>query len=269
MNVDSIKIGDKTKYDIVIIDEFHHSAAKTYRKLNEKNWSNIYYRFGLTATPFRSKDTERLLLESVLSKVIYEVPYEVCVQKGYIVPLEVFYVSLHSRKIKGNQNSWPAMYKELVTNCEPRNTIIQELLLKFHANKVPTICLVKEISHGESLSCDGAFNFVSGQNDERHLIDDFCEGKINTLIGTEGVLGEGIDTKPAEVIIIAGLGKSKNRLMQSIGRGFRRYPGKESCKVIIFKDSSHKWAINHFKEQCKVIKEQYGVIPVEIKVDNQ
>lgn len=263
-NVDSIKIGDKTKYDVVIIDEFHHSGAKTYRNLNEKNWNRTYYKFGLTATPFRSKDEENILLESVLSQVIYEVSYQLAVDKGYIVPMEAFYIEVPPTKPKGNQRSWPTIYKELVTNCDARNAVLIDLLLKIHVTNASTICLVKEISHGDNLSQDGVFPFVSGQNDERYTIDLFNKGTIKTLIGTDGVLGEGIDTKPAEFIIIAGLGRSRNRFMQGCGRGFRLYPGKGSCKIIIIKDNSHKWCLNHFKAQCKILKEEYGVIPLQL-----
>jgi superfamily II DNA or RNA helicase len=264
MNVDSINIGDKTQYDCVIIDEFHHSGAKTYRKLNQINWKNTYYKFGLTATPFRSKDNERLLLESVLSQVIYEISYKTAVEKKYIVPMEAFYIEVPMVKIKGDKTSWPTMYSELVVNNKTRNEVIHRLLITFLRNQLSTICLVKEINHGEILSNRAVFNFVCGANDERYLIDYFNNGTIKTLIGTDSILGEGIDTKPCEVIIIAGLGRSKNRFMQSCGRAFRSYIGKTSCKVIIIKDLSHRWCVSHFKEQCKILKEEYDTIPTQL-----
>jgi superfamily II DNA or RNA helicase len=54
--------------------------------------------------------------------------------------------------------------------------------------------------------------------------------------------------------------------MQQCGRGFRRYEDKESCKIILIKDSSHKWTKQHFKAQCKILEEEYGVIPLKINV---
>ncbi len=262
-NVDGIKIGDKTPYDLVIIDEFHHAAAATYRKLNQYNWYCVYHRIGLTATNFRSQENELLLLESVLSRVIYEIPYQLAVDQGYIVPMEAYFIEVPLTKIKGNSKSWPSMYRELVVNNQVRNDIIHSLLLKLQGQGLSSICLVKEIAHGDTLAKD-QFGFVSGQNDERYLIEAFNKTKIRTLIGTDGVLGEGVDSRPAEYIIIAGLGKAKTRFMQGCGRGFRVYPGKESCKIIIFKDNSHKWAISHFKEQCKHLKDEYGVVPKQL-----
>ena len=67
-------------------------------------------------------------------------------------------------------------------------------------------------------------------------------------------------------IILAGLGKSKNAFMQQCGRGVRRYGDKQSAKIIIFRDASHKWSLAHFKEQVKILQEEYGVTPAKLEV---
>lgn len=264
-NVDSLKLNKEIiGYDSVIIDEFHHSGAKTYRKLNDKCWNGIYYRFGVTATPFRSQDHEKILLESVLAEVIYEIEYSTAVEKGYIVPMEAYYIDIPHTKI--SSKSWREVYSTLVVNNEARNNLIHKLLIKLHANKLSTLCLVKEISHGNILGAQGAFPFVSGQNDERHLIEGFSKGEIKTLVGTTGVIGEGVDTKPCEYVIIAGLGKSRNAFMQQCGRAFRTYAGKESCKVIIFRDVSHKWTRDHFNTQYRILVQEYDVVPLKLEI---
>lgn len=253
-------------YDCVIIDEFHHSGATTYRKLNKKAWSGVYYKFGLTATPFRSKDEERLLLESVLSQVIYQIAYQKAVKKGYIAPLEAYYYEIPKQKVKGYR--WAEVYSELVVNNQPRNQLIANLLEDLNAAGASTLCLVKEIKHGENIQKLLTFDcaFVKGENDNnRMLIVEFLLRQRQCLIGTTGVLGEGVDTKPAEYVIIAGLGKSKNQFMQQSGRSFRVSPGKESAKLILILDRSHRWSISHFKAQCKYLLEEYGITPTKLK----
>lgn len=253
--------------DMVLIDEFHHSASATYRKLNEKAWSKVYYRFGLTATPFRSDDNERLLLESVLSKIIYKIYYTTAVEKKYIVPVEAYYVEIP--RSYTSSTKWAGVYSDLVVNNEVRNKIIRDILLKFYNGNAATLCLVKEIDHGlkiltqiNRVTNNDPTQFVHGECKDG--IDSFNSGQEISLIGTYGVLGEGIDTKPAEFVIIAGLGKSKNAFMQQVGRCLRTYPGKESGKVIIFSDSSHKWTRSHFSEQCKILLDEYGVTPIRL-----
>lgn len=267
-NVDALDDKKVATQDCVIIDEFHHSGAKTYRKLNRTAWSKVYYKFGLTATPFRSQDNERLLLESVLSKVIYKIEHKDAVKKGYIVPIEAYYIEVPKTKTDGY--TWSEVYKDLVVNNESRNALLHEILSNFHANNIPTLCLVKEIAHGEKLSELTGIPFANGESgNAKRLIDAFNSGKISCLIGTTGVLGEGIDTKPAEYIIIAGLGKSKNAFMQQVGRGFRTFPGKESCKVILFHDKSHKWTKAHFREQLRFLREEYNVMPVQLNMSRK
>jgi superfamily II DNA or RNA helicase len=268
-NVDSLDAGEELhSYDCVIIDEFHHSGAKTYRKLNKKAWKNIYYKFGLTATPFRSQENERLLLESVLSKVIYRVDYQKAVKNGYIVPMEAYYYDLPKRDVEGY--TWQQVYKELIVNNELRNRIIAELLKLLASSKMSTLCLVKEIQHGDNIASLTGCGFANGLNeDTQMLIAGFNKAKLTVLVGTTGVIGEGVDTKPAEFIIIAGLGKSKNAFMQQVGRGFRVYPGKQSCKIILFRDPSHKWTIAHFKAQVKYLRDEYGIEPVKLPLPSE
>lgn len=264
-NIDALTEENCSGYDCVIIDEFHHSGAKTYRKLNKKAWAKTYYKFGLTATPFRSQDNEKILLESVLDEVIYTIDYKTAVDNGYIVPIEAYYYELP--KIKSVGYKWAEIYKELVVDNEYRNELISDLLKMLKHSNISTLCLVKEIAHGSKLSKLSNTHFANGDNDDTvDLISFFNQEKIRTLIGTTGVLGEGVDTKPCEFVIIAGLGKSKNQFMQQCGRSFRKNSCKQSCKVIIFKDNSHRWTRDHFKAQCKYLLDEYGVIPVKLEL---
>lgn len=267
-NIDSKNLQKPGKYDMIIIDEAHHVAAKTYRDLNKRYWGNIYHRFFFTATPFRTRDEEQLLFESIAGQVIYRIGYKEAVDLGAIVPIEVFYIELPKSPLKGvNIGHWPSVYNALVVHNEARNKLIAELLQGLDKGSISTLCLVTEIAHGENLKKLTGGYFASGVNDDtKHYIDLFNREVLTTLIGTTGVLGEGIDTRPAEWVIIAGLGKSRPRFMQQCGRGLRKYAGKESCKVIIFKDNSHKWTKAHYAAQVKILKEEYGIVPIKLDI---
>jgi superfamily II DNA or RNA helicase len=178
--------------------------------------------------------------------------------------MEAYYYEVPKKKTQGVK--WAGVYAELVVNNDTRNDLIAALLTQLRLHNVSTLCLVKEIAHGEQLSKLANVHFANGQNeDSQDLITFFNQGKIRQLIGTTGIVGEGVDTKPAEFIIIAGLGKSKNQFMQQVGRGFRKFEGKESCKIIIFLDRSHKWTREHFKAQLKILEEEYGVIAQKLE----
>ena len=261
-NIDSKNLYRESNYDCLIIDECHHVAARTYQNLNKKYWKKIYYRYFLTATWGRNNNNENLLFEGIAGEVIYKLSYKEAVKKNYIVPVEAYYIELPKKDTEAF--TWAQVYKELVVENEYRNEIILDLFNSLDKAQISTLCLVKEVKHGHNLK---GYYFANGQDENsRKFIKDFNKRHINILIGTTGILGEGVDTKPCEYVIIAGLGKAKSAFLQQIGRGVRVYPNKESCKVIIFKDASHKFTLRHYKEQCKILKEELGIVPMKLDI---
>lgn len=264
-NIDSPNLKKLTDFDCLIIDEAHHVAAKTYQKLNKSNWAGIYYRVFLTATPFRNQTEETLLFEGIAGTDVFTLTYKDAVKKGYIVPLEAFYIELPKRST--DAVSWQQVYNELIVNNADRNAIIAQLLLNLSIAGKSTLCLVKEIKHGNNLSDLTGIAFANGQDeDTRVFIGAFASNKIKSLIGTTGVVGEGVDTKPCEFAVIAGLGKAKSALMQQFGRAVRTFPGKETGKIILFKDKSHKFTIRHYNEQVKLLLDEYGIVPIKLEI---
>lgn len=262
-NIDSASLKTPAGFDCLIIDEAHHIAAKTYQKLNRTAWKDICYRFFLTATPFRNDKEETLLFEGIAGDVIYQLSYKRAIKEGYIVPVEAYYIDLPKQQT--DAYTWAEVYRDLVVNNYERNSIIAKLAGAL-GNK-STLILVKEIAHGEILSAIGGIPFVNGQDEaSREYIKFFNYEDEKVLIGTAGIIGEGVDTKPCEYVIIAGLGKAKSAFMQQVGRAVRTYPGKESAKVILFRDPSHKFTLRHFREQVKILKEEYGVTPIKIEL---
>jgi superfamily II DNA or RNA helicase len=263
VNIDSPRLASMKDYDCLIIDECHHAAAKTYQKLNKTAWTNIFYRYFLSATFFRNQQNEQLLFESIAGQVIYELPYLKARVLGIVVPVEAYYYDVPLSF--PDCYTWNEVYEALIVSHEERNQMIAMLLMQLQDGNASTLCLVKEIRHGQTLSDLTGIPFVNGQDEEsRHLIQKFNNKEITCLIGTTGILGEGVDTKPCEYIIVAGLGKAKSAFMQQVGRAVRTFPDKESAKIILFRDKSHKFSLRHFNIQAKVMKEVYGVKPIKL-----
>lgn len=265
-NIDSKRLLKLKEFDCLIIDEAHHVAAKTYRDLNKKAWGSIYHRYFFTATPYRSRNEENILFESIAGEVIYEVTYETAVEKGYICPVEAFYVNLPSEKLD-LIGSYASVYKKGVVQSHKLNEFVAELLLKFHANNFSTLCIVKEIEHGENLVSLSGAAFANGQSEDcRALINWFSSGKLKILIGTHGVVGEGVDSRACEYVILPTPVKSKNLFMQIVGRAVRKYPGKESAKIILINNQNHIWFKKAFKEQCKILKDEFNTVPAKLEI---
>lgn len=263
LNIDATELPMHTNYDILIIDECHHAAAKTYRRMNKISWNKIYHRFLFTATPFRNDSEETLLFEAICGQIIFELPYKRAVAMGYIVPVEAYYIDCDTQLTDGF--TYREVYNDLVVNNKDRNEKIAVLLNRL--KDYSTLCLVREVKHGKKIEVLTGFNFTHGEDDEsREFIRQFNSGGIMTLIGTTGIMGEGIDTKPAEYVIIAGGGKAKSQFMQAIGRALRNYPGKTSAKIIIFRDTSHRFMTKHFNLQKKILLDEYGVRLIKLSL---
>lgn len=257
-NIGSSSLKNAKDFDLLVIDEAHHSASKTYQTLNKTAWAGIYYRLYLTATPFRNQTEETLLYEGIAGPVRYALSYSDAVKGGYIVPVEGYY--LEAPKQPTDAYTYAEVYRELVVRNEARNGLIARLITSLNESNKAALCLVKEIEHGETLAAMTGLPFANGQDEAtRGYIDAFNSGEIKVLIGTTGILGEGVDTKPCEFVVVAGLGKAKSAFQQQIGRAVRRYGDKESAKVIIVRDASHKFTLRHFNAQKKILLEEYQV----------
>jgi len=266
-NIDSPHLKTQTDYDCLIIDECHHSAAKTYRKLNKTAWKSIYYRFSFTATPFRSRDEEQMLYESVAGQVIYTVDYQTAVKNKWIVPMEAYYVEIPKENSKVSYSNYHAAYRDCIVNNESRDLYVFRLLDSLRHSGSSVLGLVREVYHGDKISQQTGIHFTSAEDDLYAIkLKKFNNGELKVLLGTYGLLGEGVDTKICEFVVILTPVKSKNLFMQMCGRAFRNYPGKESCKIILIKDNSHKWFLTSFKQQVKILKDEYNIIPVKLEV---
>lgn len=264
-NIDSAFLKDYSDFDLLMIDECHHTAAKTYQQLNKHVWNNIYYRFFFTATYFRNDTNEQLLFEGIAGDPVYELTYKEAIAKKYIVPVEAYYIDLPKQET--DAYTWAEVYSTFVVNYEHRNLLIAKTLLSLEKAGKSTLCLVKELKHGYTLSDLTNLPFSNGQDEvSKDFIRLFNKGEVKTLIGTTGILGEGVDTKPCEYVIIAGLGKAKSAFLQQIGRGVRTYPGKETCKIVLFRDTSHKFTLRHYREQCKILKEELDIVPLKLEI---
>lgn len=265
-NIDSNALKTATEYDCLIVDEAHHVAASTYQRLNKTAWTGIRYRYFFTATPFRNQTEEQLLFEGISGQIIYQLSYKDAVSQKLIVPIEAYYIDLPKQNT--DAYTWAQVYSELVVKNDYRNEVIANLAMDLAISGRKILVLVKEVAHGAAISKISGMPFVNGQDESSRMwIERFNSPQVpGLLIGTEGILGEGVDTKPCEYVIIAGLGKAKSAFMQKIGRAARNYPGKETAKIIIFRDSSHKYTLRHFNEQKRILLEEYGVKTIKLDI---
>lgn len=265
-NIDSPALKTATDYDVLILDECHHSAATTYRKLNRTAWKNIYHRYFFSGTFFRSQESEQLAFEGIAGRCVYNFSYLEAVAAKVVTPVEAYFFDLPIQEMKGTESDWHSVHNELIVNNEKRNALICSLLITLKANGISTLCLTKEVAHGRALAAATDIPFACGEEDTTTtLLANFNSKAPSCLIATSGVAGEGVDTRPTEYVILAGGGKSQVQFQQQVGRALRLYPGKISGKLVLFRDASSKYLLDHFNQCVKYLKQEYGVKIVKLE----
>ncbi len=228
----------------------------------------MYFRMFTTATAYRSREAENIVLESITGPVMYRLEDQVAVEKKLILPIEVYYYDLPITKLPPAESSladYRKVYETFVVNNEHRHVITTHIMKSLYARGLSTLTLVKEIAHGERIAQLTGCAFANGQSDETPwLIEKFSDGGIKTLCATSQICGEGCDTRAAEWLVLAGGGRSRNQLVQAIGRVRRKFGNKTSGKVIMFRDASHRFLLDHFEAQCHYIEDEYGIKPCKL-----
>ena len=250
------------QFSQLIFDEFHRSAADGVRDDFKNCLSEIYYRYGLTATNFKNDPNSNIYLESVLSDTLYSVTTIDAINQGYIRPLVSFFFNMPNKNIKSKGN-YKADVPLFIDNNQARNNIIIENVKRMIQNNIPTIILVEHIGHGrqlqQALGKDALF--LNGQDESSaynmQMVKKFNNLEIPCLIGTD-VLGEGVDTKAAGAIFNCGGGKAESELMQKCGRVVRNFKDKQVGYYFDFIDNGQKNLIAHSKKRMSIIEEVYG-----------
>ena len=258
--------------DALFSDEFHHAGSKSYTDLLA-GLDHVYYRFGFTGT-FLRNDNKTLDMWGVLSNKLYSYPAWKAIEEGFLTPVKVL---VHTLQGSGSRN-YQKEYK--MNYCREREDGGEELLFRikhivqdFAKTDDQILILVNrkdaagKIIH-KYLDAEGVDNtYISGDDTKEHIqqsIVDFNDKKIRVLIGSS-VIGEGIDIRSTDHLIMAQGGKSEIAIVQASGRAVRLYEGKEVAYIHDFRFIGTKYMEKHLGQRIDIYKNNFD--PEIIEVD--
>jgi superfamily II DNA or RNA helicase len=251
---------------IIIVDEFHHAAARTYRQIFDR-CKHVYYRFGLTGTFFRSGE-DGLAMHALLSNTVHKVSSkELCV-RGFLVPTKVCFLPVEAPRLRGLPTTafqgGHGTYG--IEQHEVRNKMIRRVVRSLHKSGRKTLVLVGTKAHGRLLCRDlrrfihdapqgcefESVEFVSTDVDrsrQARILDSFlADQEVRVLIGTS-LLGEGVDLPAADALVYARGGSAEVTLVQNAYRVGTAMPGKMSALIVDFADRHHRKLLEHSQER--------------------
>jgi len=226
-------------FKTVIVDEAHHAAAESYRRILD------YFRpkllLGVTATPQRS---DSVRLTDVFDEIIYYKNIIDLIQDGYLCRLLGYRVKTDTdiSEVETANGDYIVSQLEDTINTPSRNAIVVKSYLEFAPNK-KTLVFASGVQHAKDLAVSFAQKQIpvrvvlGGTPDEEReeIYSKFSSGQIKVIVNV-GVLTEGFDEPSVESIILARPTRSSLLYTQIVGRGTRLFQGKEHCIIIDIAD---------------------------------
>lgn len=213
----------------IIFDEVHHIAASTFYDIANA-LGDVGRIYGLTATDYRS-DGKDIMIHAGCGKILirrdikWGIEHKVLAKPKFIVRnIPTTGADYKNDKLKS--------YKTHVLGDAVMKAQILSDIQGYIAQGKSVLCLVDEVSHGEELAKQLGLPFAQGKDKKSNeYVEQLNAGTISGLIGTDGRIGEGTDTKRVDVLILANFVASKGPVIQAIGRGLRIYGTKSECIV--------------------------------------
>jgi superfamily II DNA or RNA helicase len=209
------------QFDYIVIDECHHSASSSYKKL----W-NLFPEaklLGVTATPVR---TDGKGFEDLYTKMIdlYSLPW--LIQNGFLVkPKHYFCSELQDVPIINGEYDFTAMSKEMRSNKHIADVI--DSYQRYTPNKRAVVFAV-DIEHSKELVTRFNQVGISAEHidgeipsvERKAIINRFKKGETKILCNFN-IVSEGFDVPAIEAVILAKRSKSLSWYLQAIGRVLR------------------------------------------------
>ncbi|KAI1205759.1 P-loop containing nucleoside triphosphate hydrolase protein [Annulohypoxylon truncatum] len=235
---------DPSRFKLVLVDEAHHIVAPQYLKtlehfgLDEKKDDSPTL-VGVSATFSR---TDGLRLGAAIDEIVYHKDYVDMIGDKWLS--DVIFTTVETKadisKV-GSASNGDFQTRELsrVVNTKQVNEVTVRSWLAKASGRKSTLVFCVDLSHVDGLTetfrrfgVDARFVTGETPNIERSkLIDDFKKQEYPVLVNC-GVFTEGTDIPNIDCIILARPTRSRNLLVQMIGRGMRLHPDKKDCHII-------------------------------------
>lgn len=213
-------------FDMVIVDEAHHAAAGTYRKILDHFTPRLT--LGFTATPNRG---DKVRLDDIFQKIIFSRDLRWGIQKGYLCDILCKRVDIGYDLSAVHTRLGDYAPGELADAMAGTSDAVAQTYRE-HAQG-PTLIFAVNVEQAEEIAgkIPGAAAVTGKTRDREDLIRRFTEGEIPCLVNVM-VFTEGTDIPRVETVIIARPTQSDALYTQMVGRGLRLWPGKERLTLI-------------------------------------
>lgn len=249
LNVANLEDLAPDHFDVVIVDEFHHAAAPSYRKLLDHVQPREL--LGLTATPERSDDLS--VLHWFDDRIAAELRLWDAIDQQRLCPF--MYFGIHDgldltdipwRRGRGYD---PHALSNLYTSTDAwaRKVVHEVSRLADNLATMRALGFCVSIEHAKFMAAHFNHHGLpsvaiwgdSSQADREAALRDLADGKVRVVFSVD-LFNEGVDVPNVDTLLMLRPTESPTLFLQQLGRGLRRSKDKTLCTVLDFVGTHRK-----------------------------
>ena len=232
-------------YDYIVVDEVHHVAASSYRKI--LNYFKPKVLLGLTATPER-KDGEDIT-QDFDGTISAEIRLDDALNKGLLAPFYYYGItdSVDYSEVAWDKGHYVASeLSRIYSYNDARTAVILQSLQKYLTNirDVRALCFCVDQQHAKYMAskftlCGLKADVLTSENAQMRtaLYNRLKRKDINYLFVVD-MFNEGVDIPEVDTILFLRPTESLTVFIQQFGRGLRKAEGKTHVDILDFVGNS-------------------------------
>ena len=233
--VPHLNLFDRRAFDYVIVDEFHHAAARTYRRLID--YFEPKFLLGLTATPERTDGGDLLAL--CQENLVYRRDLDIGIQQGLLCPFQYFgvpdTVDYSNIPWRSNRFDEEALTEAVATQARAQNAL-EEYRKRAGGRTLAFCCSTRHADFMARFFSERGIRAAavhSGASSEPRAtsLERLTSGQLDVVFGVD-MFNEGVDLPSVDTVLMLRPTESRILWLQQFGRGLRVAAGKSHLRVI-------------------------------------
>ena len=250
------KLFSRKHFSFVVVDESHHSQAETFAEVID--YFKSKYKLGMTATPDRE---DQMDIRDIFGEAVVDIRLPEAIAKGLLTPIDYKVLSdgLDEDKIR------EVCEEVLIDSVRlTENQINEKIFIKVRTEEQCKIIRRYSKTRKAIVFCENIEHLnhvasilpssVTVHSKQSNKINDvnfelFENGHVRHVVVVDK-FNEGIDIPDTEMLCFLRGTDSERIFLQQLGRGLRKFPGKEKVTILDFVGN-----IERIKQVSKLVRD--------------
>ncbi|SMP42417.1 Superfamily II DNA or RNA helicase [Desulfonatronum zhilinae] len=245
----------------VIVDECHRTPSTTFAEVVREFPAK--FRLGISATPYR-RDGLTPLIHHVLGETVHRVDPKCLAETGAVLRPRVRLVKT------GFSYDFADDYADMISALVDDQVRNFRILRVIQETAKPALVVSDRVEHLRTLGAMVAdkcpdlrpaiLHGSTPATKRTKIIEALAEGRVDVLLASASLVGEGFDAPGLSDLILATPCKWSGRLIQICGRVLRPAPGKQPT-IHDVADTLQPVLAHQVKERVKVYRQEFDYDP--------